>query len=946
MLSRTDFFSLVLPPTGEYCVVGLKKDAAPKQVFVSTIEELNDYADALVHKGYDAYFALASFADKTKGRTIANAAQLNSFFLDIDCGLGKPYADQAEGIAALKAFVKVANMPKPTAIVNSGRGVHAYWVPEQPMAKEEWKPLAEAFKALCTAHGLHADPAVTADTARILRMPDTLNFKNPDDPQNVKLVMSGQRVGITRLQELFVSNEFTIPGERPFQRTMDPLTLSLMGNYQSVFKTIMIKSANGEGCNQMLHIYENQDSIEEPLWRAGLSIAQHCSDAEKAIHKLSNKHPSYNANTTIRKAQQTKGPYTCETFRKLNAASCEGCTQKVTSPIQIGREVIESSEETETVEAIEPITKEVRTYTIPKYPFPFFRGAVGGIYRKADPDKDNDKDELIWPYDFYVVKRLQDPESGECLMMRLHLPKDGVREFIMPLRDVIAKERFIGKIAEYGVAVLGKRQESLMLYTTRWVEELQAMGKAEISRKQFGWLSDDSGFIIGDKEIHADNIEYSPPSAPTLPLVPAFGARGDFHIWKDVVNHYRHPGQELRAFAFFMGFGGPLMKHINGGMLNGFLLNLVSREGGTGKSTLLHGINSIYGNPEALMMTYKDTHNFRLQRLGIMQNLTATIDELTNMRPEQMSDLVYDITSGKGRGRMSAKANVERINTTTWKLPVVSTSNKVIRDALLSIKSFPEPELLRILEGNLSIDTTMDAIQSKRHFGRLGNNYGHAITPFIQHCLTNLPEVVALTNEVSERLDRAAGITGNERFWSAGTAISLAGGIIAGKLGLHDIPVRPVFDHAVELIKNSRRSNKESMFDSEDYLGAFLQRHFHEILVINGNADKRTGIEMGPIREPRGQLAVRYEPDTKMLYIAVRPFRDDCAKYSMSYDGALSPYQKSGAFQGAKKKRMFAGTVASTSQSVTALCFDASKLGFFDEDILLNAPDSAIISED
>ena len=112
-------------------------------------------------------------------------------------------------------------------------------------------------------------------------------------------------------------------------------------------------------------------------------------------------------------------------------------------------------------------------------------------------------------------------------MMRLHLPKDGVREFIMPLREVISKEKFTGKIAEYGIAVLGKKQEKLMHYTTRWVEELQAIGKAEVSRKQFGWLSDDSAFILGDKEVKHDSFEYSPPSSATLPLVPAFGSRGD-----------------------------------------------------------------------------------------------------------------------------------------------------------------------------------------------------------------------------------------------------------------------------------------------------------------------------------------------------------------------------------------------------------------------------------
>jgi hypothetical protein len=937
MLTRTDFLSLVLPPTETYCVVGLKKDAKPKQIFVTSVEEINNYADALLHRGFDAYFALASFVNDS-GRTNNNASHLNSFFLDLDCGLGKPYADQAEGVSALKEFIKKTGLPKPTAVVNSGRGVHVYWVVEQPIHKDEWRGLAEGLKALCTAQGLHADQAVTADTARILRIPDTLNFKDISDPQPVKILMSGSRVGIEALKDKFIFNDFHIPGKAPFQRSIDPTTLALLGNYQSRFKTILIKSLQDEGCAQIKYIYENQEEVEEPLWRAGLAVAHYCVDGAKGIHILSNKHPDYNANTTTRKAAQTKGPYTCETFKKLSPAACVGCTQRVSSPIQIGREIIEPTEDEKVIESVEPVTKELRTYTIPKYPFPFFRGNVGGIFKKADPDIETDKDELIFPYDFYVVKRLYDPEDGECILMRLHLPKDGVRDFIMPLHDVLSKDKFISTISKHGVTALGKKQERLMMYTTRWVEELQAVGKAEIARKQFGWLSDDSAFIVGEKEIRPDTVEYSPPSAATLPLVPAFGTKGDYHEWRDTINHYRHPGMELRAFAFFQGFGGPLLKFVGGGMLNGFLLNLISREGGTGKSTLLQAINSIYGNPDALMMSYKDTHNFRLQRFGILQNITATIDELTNMKPEMMSDLVYDITSGKGKGRMSSKANVERVNTTSWKLPVVSTSNKSIRDALLSIKSFPEPELLRILEGTLSIDTTMDAVQSKRHFGRLGSNYGHAIVPFMQHVMSNLPATIDFINQVNEKIDRAAGITSNERFWSAGLAMDLAGGMIAKQLGLHDIPIQPVFDHAVELVQNTRKSNKESMFDSEDFLGAFLQRHFHEILVINGEVDKRTSLETGPIREPRGPLTARYEPDTKLLFIAVRTYREECNKYQMSFDGSLEPYLKAKAYQGTKKKRMFAGTVASTSQNVYAMVFDATKLGFFDEGILLNAP--------
>ena len=39
----------------------------------------------------------------------------------------------------------------------------------------------------------------------------------------------------------------------------------------------------------------------------------------------------------------------------------------------------------------------------------------------------------MYENDFYVVKRMHDPVAGEVLWMRLHLPKDGVREFSVPL---------------------------------------------------------------------------------------------------------------------------------------------------------------------------------------------------------------------------------------------------------------------------------------------------------------------------------------------------------------------------------------------------------------------------------------------------------------------------------------------------------------------------------
>ena len=64
-----------------------------------------------------------------------------------------------------------------------------------------------------------------------------------------------------------------------------------------------MKSLKGEGCAQIKHIIINAKTLEEPMWYAGLSIAQHCKDRNEAIHMMSEDHPQYNKQDTERKAK-------------------------------------------------------------------------------------------------------------------------------------------------------------------------------------------------------------------------------------------------------------------------------------------------------------------------------------------------------------------------------------------------------------------------------------------------------------------------------------------------------------------------------------------------------------------------------------------------------------------------------------------------------------------
>jgi len=891
MLSRKDFLALVLPPLEEgesYCTVGIKEDGEDKDVrqrFVSSIDEISQHADEFVTSQYNAFYGVAKYGPEGR-RTTKNAIALKSFYIDLDCGPGKPFADLNEGLVALKAFCKVTNLPRPT-IVKSGMGAHVYWICTEALPRERWSLYAEQLKALCAQHKFEVDPVVTGEAARILRIPETYHVKDPTNPLLVEVLSSGSTLTPEEIHKLLEPSIDVLNSNTPVKRQLDATTLALMGNSQSRFKTILVKSLEGTGCAQLAYIFNN----------------------------------------------------TCETFKKLKPALCEGCPHKFTSPVQLSKEIVEATEEDNKVVEVEEVTKEEREYVIPKYPFPYFRGRNGGIYRKVKSKEDDTEiDELVYPYDLYVVKRIIDPDLGDALLLRFHTPRDGVRDIILPNTATVSRERFMTIVSFNGIMVLGKKQETLMNYIEVWNNQLMHE-KAEKAHRQFGWTDDESSIIIGDREIKATEVVYSPPSSPTLPNVPFFQPKGDFHTWKEIINHYAKPGLEYRAFAFFLGFGVPLMRFT---ALDGFLVNLFSRDSGTGKTTILHAVNSIYGKPKELTLSPKDTYNSRMNRFGVMQSLAVTMDEITNMDPEQMSQQIYDVTSGRGKNRMKQHENSERKNDTKFQTGVISSSNRSVMDALLSIKGFPDGELKRVLEIPVEPEPDADAIWSRTHFERLVNHYGHAIQPYAQGIIAQLPAVRELVNKTRDKVDKHAHIRPAERYWSLIVSLSVAGGMIAKKMGLHDIPIQPVFDFGIQLIKTSRDKGKEYMFDADEFLSLFMRNKYHEVLIINGKNDKRTGLEQGPIREPRNALSMRYEPDTKMLYVSVAAYRNECNRLNMNFDETLKPYIKAKALimhpgnTPIKIKRMFVGTAASNTAGARCLWFDTTKLGFFNEEFLLS----------
>ena len=135
----------------------------------------------------DTYFACAEYLT-SDNRTGANVSGAYAFWLDIDCGeekaaAGKGYSTVEEVEKALSVFCTKAGIPLPTHLVNSGSGLHVYWVLDSKVDRETWQAIARKLKALTKTLVFLADDSRTSDIASVLRIPGTLNYKyNPPRP--------------------------------------------------------------------------------------------------------------------------------------------------------------------------------------------------------------------------------------------------------------------------------------------------------------------------------------------------------------------------------------------------------------------------------------------------------------------------------------------------------------------------------------------------------------------------------------------------------------------------------------------------------------------------------------------------------------------------------------------------------------------------------------------
>jgi len=957
----------VVPSIGFYCLTTIQNKTVRSEFF----DDKNELVKAGLiasRAGKNAYYAMASFKD-TSARVQDNVQFIKSFWLDVDCKNKSPdkdYANKDDGLTAIQTFCKKHAFPRPI-IVDSGNGWHVYWALTEPIHRDVWQPIADKLKSLCLLDGLRIDPACTADSARILRIPNTLNYRF-DTPSEVKVMLDSPEVELSFLQLIIdvAYDSLDVPQKplslgTPVKRELSAVTKALMGNQTSSFKKIIQRSLSGTGCAQIMHCVENQATIEEPLWRAVLSVANVCSDREKAIHAVSSQHPEYDYGFTEDKASKTKGPYTCATFDGLNANVCANCShyKKITSPIQLGSEIAASQEpviiniaeikkpvEVQRPVEVAPINDmvvpskpsddeikingidlaalaarlarfhhEQLNITIPIPPRPYLRGVDGGIYKQTRAEDGTFEDVLIYEDDFYPYARLYDPIDGQYLACRLHMPMDGVRDFNIPLKSVGSKDELRRIVCGAGVAASEYTVKELSSYLIAMTKELRQMQKEEKARTQMGW-QEDGTFVLGNREYSKSGIRNCPPSNASMNYQAMFTMSGSLAEWRDVMDVYKQPGFELHQFLYFFMTSSPLLKFMD---QPGMMASMISDESGIGKSTLGQVCNSLWGQPIKMTSMPHDTINAVVNRMGVFNNLGLYIDEFTNKTAEVCSDIIYMSGHGRGKERLSSSANVERVNNTTWSQNTMVSANASLTDKVSSLKASSEGENMRIFEFDMRGTPVLDKAFADEKFAKLKDNFGVGGHIYAAWLVDNEAQISGIVNDTRKRLDKKFNFTSKERKWSAAIAAAYANAAIQRELGLHDFDINHNIDYMTMKIKELRYNVKENITKHDAFLADFLTENHSNILVIDAKPDAN-GLLSTPKNRTINKIIARYEPDTEKLYISVSVIKDYCTKKQFSYQSLVQLTNAKSA-----TKRMAGGTGV-VAAPVRVLEFDTGSM--------------------
>lgn len=854
---KKELYERLLPSTGVYCVSGISNGVCRSR-FTETLDGVHELIEKFKGDGSNVYVTPNSFSGHSRSGKYGLRAK--SLFVDLDVGDDeKKYPSQAAASDDLERFLDQTGLPVPV-VINSGTGLQAYWIFTQDLPVDDWKPLAETFKQFCTGNGLKIDVAVTADVARLMRCPETLNYKT--DPPSLAGVLSDS---IDEHDIVYIKSLIGAGPDTPNVNNAKPLSaLSLVScppdvlaniprgldeetaaigrdryaDLEAHFSIIVEKSITGGGCEQIKRLLTEPTRQTYDEWFWGLSIAARCVDGEEAIHKFSDGHPDYNRDATIAKAQETlkiSAPQTCARIESFYAGGCVDCPYKgrIGSPLAIGRQV-------------KPLAPEKMPEEMPILPEAIapYSWSEGGVWYSPPSVLSKtgkwvqDDPYLICSNIFYPILRMYGKEEGAILLMRAILPKDPEREFELPVKYIGAADRFREFLASQDITPTSYTPamvNRMIDYTLRWNDYLKSIQTAEIMQTQMGWTENRASFVVGFREVtYTGEIRRAATSVAIKKIAKMLAPTGTMEAWQKSANALDQPGMEHLALGLLCGFGSPLMDLTNTPGVTVCFTGAAA----DGKSGALYAGLSVWGNPQLIAPNDKGaTAAALVQRYVNLKNILMGVDEVHNILPDTLSNFIFSISQGVGKLRLHSSHNAERDMEAQARLICVMTSNSDLHNLLKMGKANPEGEVRRFIQFLFRkppqfVSHPELAPEIIEPFNK---NYGHAGAEYMKAIYTyGLDYAQERLEYWKSQFDKTYGKHTRYSHYKNFIACLFAGGEIAVKAGIFQMDLNRVYRVAMDDMIHDRDKLGNQDVDYVEIFNSFLNENIGKFLKMNG----------------------------------------------------------------------------------------------------------------
>lgn len=749
-------------------------------------------------KEYHGHFVAHRHAEK--------ALWIKALWLDVDIKPEKGYPTMAAAIAAVNKFRTAAKLPPPSAIVQTGGGIHVYWISLSPLTLAQWRPYAEGLKAEALAHGLKCDAAVTADAARVLRVPGTFNNKQ-GSPRPVKLLHLGESYDFSDAKftaltvkappapaKAPVTAPVTVPALPPAFANgpskvfagLDPVADNLAAGIGRRDPDLPLdKKEVFRGCAHFRESFSTHGAGQsQGLWMLTGLASTWLEGGRKIFHLLSKGYSAYTPGETDKmfdrklneRASNNLGWPSCRSF-EAEGAKCKPCPfyGKIKSPLHLAERMAPPPP---------PPPPPPEDLNLPSNYTVNAEGIICEIVEKEDRHGNS-----VTQYVPLFLSKLRNfrAQGGDRKLMfetSLDMARWG-QVVISEAVDLINETSIIKALRQFGVKPNTKISPKwIITFMTSFMAKLDS-AKERQATVPFGWLREDNdgaapiGFAYGGRVCLSNNMQ-RPAGYSDRQLESFYTPKGKEEPWwklLHVITSRHHPALECIVAA---SFAAPLSYAT--GLYNGVICSW-SPGGGAHKSTSMKLGAAVWGTPKLTMEHPTSSGKGIIHKMGMIKNLPVYWDEINSpARMKEVANILGSSTQGSGGSKLTSGRDFHIYD--EWQTLMQVGANMSLVDHIVNSHTGTDAQIQRVFE--FQVEKRLD---TQKHYdidgltNALDYNYGQIGLRYSQLLGSNVERIQKQMTAALARFSTEVNVRSEERFRCAVAASVYVGASLGNVIG-------------------------------------------------------------------------------------------------------------------------------------------------------------------